>query len=103
MREGIDRSRILHLPMAIEHAEVTGGDGARFRARLAVPPQRPLVGQLGALDPNKGSTDLIRALDATFPNGDTIPVKNINAEDGTKSCDAPEKSGEGLLTLLKLP
>ncbi len=59
---GIDRSRILHMPMAIEHAEVTGGNGARFRARFAVPPQSALVGQLGALDPNKGSTDLVRAV-----------------------------------------
>jgi glycosyltransferase involved in cell wall biosynthesis len=59
---GIDRTRILHLPMAIEHAEVTGGDGARFRTRWAIPPDAALVGQLGALDPNKGSTDLIRAV-----------------------------------------
>jgi glycosyltransferase involved in cell wall biosynthesis len=59
---GIPRARILHLPMAIEHAEVTGGDGARLRAALAIPPRAPVVGQLGALDPNKGSTDLIRAV-----------------------------------------
>jgi glycosyltransferase involved in cell wall biosynthesis len=59
---GIDRVRILHLQMAIEHAEVTGGEGARFRARFAIPPHSALVGQLGALDPNKGSTDLVRAL-----------------------------------------
>jgi glycosyltransferase involved in cell wall biosynthesis len=59
---GIPRSRILHLPMAIEHAEVTGGDGARFRARFGIPPEARLVGQLGALDPNKGSTDLVRAV-----------------------------------------
>jgi len=58
---GVPRSRILHLPMAIEHAEVTGGDGPRFRARFGIPPDAPLVGQLGALDPNKGSTDLVRA------------------------------------------
>ena len=42
--------------------------------------------------------DLIRALDATFPEGDTIAIKNIGAADPTKSCDAPAKSGEGLLT-----
>lgn len=42
--------------------------------------------------------DLIRALDATFPEGDTIPIKNIGAADPTKSCDAPSKRGEGLLT-----
>jgi glycosyltransferase involved in cell wall biosynthesis len=60
---GIDRGRILHLPMAIEHCEVTGGDGPQFRARHAVPPGAAVVGQLGALDPNKGSTDLITAVD----------------------------------------
>jgi glycosyltransferase involved in cell wall biosynthesis len=60
---GIDRTRIFHLAMAIEHAAVTGGDGARFRARYAIPPDAPLVGQLGALDQNKGSTDLIRAVE----------------------------------------
>ncbi len=59
---GIDGRRILHMPMAIEQAEVTGGDGARFRARFAIPQECALVGQLGALDPNKGSTDLVRAL-----------------------------------------
>jgi glycosyltransferase involved in cell wall biosynthesis len=61
-RWGIPRSQILHMPMAIEHAEVTGGDGARFRARYELAGDRALIGQLGALDPNKGSTDLIRAL-----------------------------------------
>jgi glycosyltransferase involved in cell wall biosynthesis len=60
---GIDRARILHLPMAIEHAEVTGGDAARFRTRWAIPTDAAVVGQLGALDPNKGSTDLIRAVE----------------------------------------
>src|SRR3954454_12473801 len=59
---GIPRSQILQMPMAIEHDEVTGGDRARFRARHSIPAGAPLVGQLGALDPNKGSTDLIRAL-----------------------------------------
>jgi glycosyltransferase involved in cell wall biosynthesis len=59
---GIDRGRILHMPMAIEHAEVTGGDRARFRARFAIPADSALVGQLGALDYNKGSVDLVRAL-----------------------------------------
>lgn len=41
--------------------------------------------------------DLIRALDATFPET-KIPIKDIDNSDETKSCDAPKKSGEGLLT-----
>ncbi len=59
---GLPAARRLVLPMAIEPAEVTGGDGTRFRARLKIPESCRLVGQLGALDPNKGSTDLILAV-----------------------------------------
>ncbi len=59
---GIPRSRLLTLPMAIERADVTGGDGPRFRASLTLG-DGPVVGQLGALDPNKGTPDLIRAVD----------------------------------------
>lgn len=54
------------------------------------------IGKIEALARRR--QDLIRALDATFPNGDTIPVKNLAASDPAKSCDAPAKSGEGLLT-----
>ncbi|MBX3234009.1 MAG: hypothetical protein KIT84_33285 [Labilithrix sp.] len=42
--------------------------------------------------------DLIRALDATFPADEKIPIKDLDHADPTKSCDAPAKSGEGLLT-----
>ncbi len=59
---GIPATRLLTLPMAIEPAEVMGGSGPRFRQLLGIPTERRVVGQLGALDPNKGTTDLIRAL-----------------------------------------
>jgi glycosyltransferase involved in cell wall biosynthesis len=59
---GIPRERLLKLSMAIEREEVTGGDPRRLRERLAIPEGRALVGQLGALDPNKGTTDLVRAV-----------------------------------------
>lgn len=59
---GVPRDRLLTLPMAIERAEVTGGDGATLRGRYGVGPG-PVVGQLGALDPNKGTPDVIRAID----------------------------------------
>lgn len=59
---GIDPRRLLTLPMSIEPDEVTGGNGARFRESLDVPPEAPLVAQLGALDPNKGTPDLVRAV-----------------------------------------
>ncbi len=50
------------MPMAIERGEVSGGDPLRLRARLSIPPGAGVVGQLGALDPNKGTSDLVKAL-----------------------------------------
>jgi glycosyltransferase involved in cell wall biosynthesis len=61
-RWGIPRGRILHLPMGIDHATVTGGSGSHFRERFGIPSGVRLVGQLGAIDPNKGSIDLVRAV-----------------------------------------
>lgn len=59
---GIPRGKILILGMAVEHAEVTGGDRLALRTRLGIPTGRKVVGHLATLDPNKGSTDLIRAV-----------------------------------------
>jgi len=53
------------------------------------------IGRVEALARRR--TDLIRALDATFPET-TIAIKDVGNSDDTKSCDAPEKGGEGLLT-----
>jgi glycosyltransferase involved in cell wall biosynthesis len=59
---GLDRARLMTLPMAIEHEDVTGGDGRRYRVEHGLG-DGPVVGQLGALDPNKGTCDLVRAID----------------------------------------
>lgn len=59
---GVPESKRLVLPMAIDRADVTGGDGQRLRARLRIPAAARLVGQLGALDPDKGTNDLVRAV-----------------------------------------
>ncbi|MFO0952740.1 MAG: glycosyltransferase family 4 protein [Isosphaeraceae bacterium] len=59
---GIPRWRLLRLRMGVEHAAVTGGDRAAFRARLGIPDNAPVVGQLGALDPNKGATHTLLAV-----------------------------------------
>ena len=48
--------------MAVEHAEVTGGDPGLIRERLGIAAAAPVIGHLATLDPNKGSTDLIRAV-----------------------------------------
>lgn len=53
------------------------------------------VGRIEALARRR--EDLVRALDATFPET-KIPIKDIDNDDESKSCDAPKKSGEGLLT-----
>lgn len=42
-------------------------------------------------------TDLVRALDAVFPEGEKIALKDLASADPTRSCEAPKKSGEGLL------
>ena len=59
---GIPRSRLMTLPMAIERGDVTGGDGGRYRSGLGLG-AGPVIGQLGALDPNKGTSDLVRAVE----------------------------------------
>jgi glycosyltransferase involved in cell wall biosynthesis len=60
---GISEARLLTLPMAVEHAEVTGGARHRLRDRLGIPDGRLVVGKLGALHPNKGTHDLVRAVE----------------------------------------
>ncbi len=59
---GIPRARILTLGMAVEHNEVTGGDSRAIRDRLAIPEDRPVIGHLATLDPNKGTNDLVLAV-----------------------------------------
>jgi glycosyltransferase involved in cell wall biosynthesis len=72
---GIVRDRILKLGMAVEHSEVTGGDGSALRARFGIAPSTSVVGHLATLDPNKGSTDLVLAvarLNASRPISDRV-------------------------------
>jgi glycosyltransferase involved in cell wall biosynthesis len=59
---GIPRSRILTLGMAVEHAEVTGGNPRVVRDRLGIPDGRAVVGHLATLDSNKGTNDLVTAV-----------------------------------------
>lgn len=60
---GIPSSRILKLGMAVEHAEVTGGRRDRFRGELGLGEGSPVVGHLATLDYNKGTNDLVLAVD----------------------------------------
>ncbi|HVJ94038.1 MAG TPA: hypothetical protein VM580_29815 [Labilithrix sp.] len=53
------------------------------------------IGRIEALARRRA--ELIRAFDATFPAEEKVAIKDIDNPDPTKSCDAPAKSGEGLL------
>jgi glycosyltransferase involved in cell wall biosynthesis len=70
---GIPRDRLMTLPMAIEHEDVTGGDGRRYRSKHGLG-DGPVIGQLGALDPNKGTADLVRAVDRIDREGSVTLV-----------------------------
>jgi glycosyltransferase involved in cell wall biosynthesis len=58
----IPDSKILKLGMAVEHAEVTGGNRERFRRELKIPATSPVIGHLATLDLNKGTNDLVLAV-----------------------------------------
>lgn len=53
------------------------------------------IGKIEALARRRA--DLVRALDATFPE-EKVPRKDLDNPDPTKSCDVPKKNGEALLT-----
>ncbi len=59
---GIPSERILRVAMGYNRSEVTGGNGASFREAYRIPTGRSLVGHLATLDPNKGTSDLVRAV-----------------------------------------
>ncbi len=74
---GIPDAKILKLGMAVEHAEVTGGDRARFRGEHGIADGSPAIGHLATLDPNKGTNDLVLAvarLNQSRPAGDPIAL-----------------------------
>ncbi len=59
---GLDRSKITILPMAFEAEKVTGGDRVRLRKQLGIGLEESLIGQVGALDYNKGTEHLVEAV-----------------------------------------
>jgi glycosyltransferase involved in cell wall biosynthesis len=72
---GIPPARIFRLGMGFDRARVTGGSPRALRERLQIADGRAVVGHLAVLDPNKGSTDLVLAverLNATRPADDPI-------------------------------
>jgi glycosyltransferase involved in cell wall biosynthesis len=62
VERGLDPHRLMTLPMAVEREDVVGGDRTELRGRLGLG-DGPVVGQLGALDPNKGTPDVVRAVE----------------------------------------
>lgn len=74
---GIPRVKVLILGMAVEYAEVTNGSRTAMRRALGIPDDRPTVGHLATLDPNKGTNDLVRALsriNAARPPDDPVQL-----------------------------
>ncbi|HEX5167019.1 MAG TPA: glycosyltransferase family 4 protein, partial [Thermomicrobiales bacterium] len=57
---GVDRSRVVIAGAGMTPVDVAGGDGARFRERHGL--NGPLVAALGALAPDKGTRELVRAV-----------------------------------------
>ena len=74
---GVPRSRLLTLGMAVDHPAVTGGDGGRLRDSLGLDADARLVGQLGALDRDKGTDDLVRAMAALNARRDPTSMVHL--------------------------
>ncbi len=60
---GIPDDRIFRLGMAVEREEVIGGDGRAWRRAQGIGPDQPVVTHLATLDPNKGTNDLVLAVE----------------------------------------
>ncbi|MDX2035740.1 MAG: glycosyltransferase family 4 protein [Isosphaeraceae bacterium] len=71
---GISSDRVATISMAIDRRDVIGGDRDRFRHEQSLSPTGPVIGQLGALDPNKGSCDLILACDRIHDRGRAVEL-----------------------------
>ncbi len=75
--------------------EAVNEDGELVSIEKQKADREKAVGRVEALARRRA--DLVRALDATFPGNEKIAIKDIDNEDETKQCDAPKRSGEGLL------
>jgi glycosyltransferase involved in cell wall biosynthesis len=83
---GIPRDRLMTMPMAIDREDVTGGNGRAYLTKLGLT-GKTIVGQLGALDPNKGTPDLIKAINRlNLDRGD--PVHLLLAGSATAEFDS---------------
>ncbi len=89
-KDEVDTSR---LPPIAEGLTDVEGNAVRVDKQRA--DRARAVGKVEALARRRA--DLIRALDATFPE-EKIAIKDLDNPDPLKSCDAPGASGEGLLT-----
>jgi glycosyltransferase involved in cell wall biosynthesis len=90
-QQGIPAERRMVLPMAADRSQVTGGDRDAFRQHLGLPAAAFLVGQLGALDPDKGTSDLWHAVEqlnhGRIAAGDP-PVHLVLAGQTSPACEA---------------
>ncbi len=105
---GVDRSKILILGMAVEHKEVTGGDRRALRERCNIPQYAKVVGHLATLDENKGTTDLVRAVQRLNASRGDQPIHLILAGSSSPRFDAfaadlPAETGRWMHRLGHLP
>ena len=87
---GVDRSRILTLGMAVEHDQVTGGDKFALRDEFKIPRHRRAIGHLTTLDPNKGTVDLVKAVQKLNVKRLSEPIHLILAGNSSPQYEAFE-------------
>jgi glycosyltransferase involved in cell wall biosynthesis len=87
---GVDRDKILTLGAGVDHAAVTGGDRFALRDKLGIPRHRRAIGHLTTLDPNKGTVDLVKAVQALNANRGSEPIHLILAGNSSPQYEAFE-------------
>ena len=89
---GVEPSRILTMGMGVEHEAVTGGDPFALRDRLGIPRHRRAIGHLTTLDPNKGTVDLVRAVERLNASRGSEPIHLILAGNSSPQYEAFEST-----------
>ncbi len=85
---GVDRAKILILGMGVNQQDVMGGDETRYRSQFDIPMTARVIGHLATLDPNKGTTDLVRAVLKLNADRGHSPVHLLLAGPSSPAFDA---------------
>jgi glycosyltransferase involved in cell wall biosynthesis len=79
-RAGLPRARLVVVGTGVDPAECTGGDGARFRRRHAIPDDAVVVGHLANKSWDKGTLDLMDAAEQLWETGASFVLVLAGAE-----------------------